>query len=342
MQEFERGNILKQYEVAVNSTRKVRGAILCNTDQGVLVLKEVGVSEKRIPALIELYEYLYNHGYDTLDMLVKNRDGECVTKGTDGKKYIVKHMPAGRECDVRKPEELISAAGNLASIHLLMKTKNIENVSEAENLEEEYKRYNRELRKVRSYIRNISSKGKFEYLFLKYYESMEAWADVALQSLQASQYKQLYQESLDVGALVHGEYNYHNILFDISSEKEKYIHRKQKIYTINFEHFKKNIQIEDLYYFLRKTMEKHGYKGWLGDGILNAYSAILPLRENELEYLKNRLIYPEKFFKITNSYYHSNKAWISTKSMEKMQLAVRQMREKEQFLQQIFGIHIQI
>ena len=41
MQEFERGNILKQYEVAVNSTRKARGAILCNTDQGVLVLESL-------------------------------------------------------------------------------------------------------------------------------------------------------------------------------------------------------------------------------------------------------------------------------------------------------------
>ena len=50
--------------------------------------------------------------------------------------------------------------------------------------------------------------------------------------------------------------------------------------------------------------------------------------KTELEYLKNRLMYPEKFFKVANSYYHSNKAWISIKNVEKMQMAVRQMKEK--------------
>ena len=56
MQDYERDNILEQYEIVVNSTRKTRGAILCSTDKGVFLMREVGVSEKRLPALIELYE----------------------------------------------------------------------------------------------------------------------------------------------------------------------------------------------------------------------------------------------------------------------------------------------
>ncbi len=95
----------------------------------------------------------------------------------------------------------------------------MENVSEAENLEEGYIRHNRELRKVRAYIRNVSPKGEFEYLFLEYFDQMEAWADAAVKSLKASGYKQLYQQSIDAGYMVHGEYNYHNILFDATSEK---------------------------------------------------------------------------------------------------------------------------
>ena len=35
MQDYERDNILEQYEIVVNSTRKTRGAILCSTDKGV-------------------------------------------------------------------------------------------------------------------------------------------------------------------------------------------------------------------------------------------------------------------------------------------------------------------
>ena len=273
-------------------------------------------------------------------MPVKNREGDYVTKGFDGSIYMLRRMPPGRECDVRRAAELFEAAGNLAKIHLLMRKKIMENVSEAENLEEGYIRHNRELRKVRAYIRNVSPKGEFEYLFLEYFDQIEAWADAAVKSLKASGYKQLYQQSIDAGYMVHGEYNYHNILFDATSEKDNYGHRKLNVYTVNFDHFKKNVQVEDLYYFLRKAMEKQGFKEWISDGILNAYSAIIPLGKNELEYLKNRLMYPEKFFKVANSYYHSNKAWISIKNVEKMQMAVRQMKEKEHFLNHFFDARI--
>ena len=78
MQDYERDNILEQYEIAVNSTRKTRGAILCSTDKGVFLMREVGVSEKRLPALIELYEYFMDYGYQTID------NGKCVGSGEFG------------------------------------------------------------------------------------------------------------------------------------------------------------------------------------------------------------------------------------------------------------------
>ena len=108
----------------------------------------------------------------------------------------------------------------------------------------------------------------------------------------------------------------------------------------NFEKFKRDVQVEDLYYFLRKVMEKQGWKVRLGDNMLNAYSAIRPLSGDEIEYLKIRLIYPEKFWKVANSYYHSNKAWISAKSIEKLDMAIRQTEEKKRFLEEIFSFHL--
>ena len=120
---------------------------------------------------------------------------------------------------------------------------------------------------------------------------------------------------------------------------------KQKMgvetFLFNFDEdiYGKEIQV-DLYYFLRKVMEKHGWRERLGDNMLNAYSAIRPLTDSEMEYLKIRLIYPEKFWKIANSYYHSNKAWISTKSIEKLELAIRQTEEEKRFLEDIFSFHL--
>ena len=78
----------------------------CSTDKGVFLMRELGVSEKRLPALIELYEYFMDYGYQTIDMPVKNREGNYVTKGFDGSIYMLRRMPPGRECDVRRAAEL--------------------------------------------------------------------------------------------------------------------------------------------------------------------------------------------------------------------------------------------
>ena len=99
---------------------------------------------------------------------------------------MLRRMPPGRECDVRRAAELFEAAGNLAKIHLLMKKKIMENVSEAENLEEGYIRHNRELRKVRAYIRNVSPKGSLNICSWSILIRWKQWADAAVKSLKAS------------------------------------------------------------------------------------------------------------------------------------------------------------
>ena len=330
MQEYEK-NILERYKIDTCSTRKVRGAVLCDTDQGLFLLSEVFAPRSRILALCELYDHLERQGYNGLDRPVPNAEGEYITILEDVKKYVMRQWFRSRECDFRKPSELLEAAGNLAKLHMIMRVK-ISSVPVAEHLEKEYQRHDRELRKVRKFIRSMTSKGEFELAFLEHFDEMYQWTEIAGDLLRQSDYDRLWQESIDCHCLVHGEYNYHNILMRCDDARRE----SDIIATTHFGRFRQNIQVEDLYYFLRKVMEKHGWKERLGDGMLNAYSAIRPLSSEEMRYLKIRLMYPEKFWKIANSYYHSNKAWISIKNIEKLNTAIRQTKEKEKFIENIF------
>ena len=337
MQEYEL-NVLEQYDIEVAGTRKTRGAVLCDTDQGLMLLKEVKVSEKRIPALYELHEYLRDQGYIWTDRIIRTKEGGYLAALEEGNQYLLKSWFQGRECDIKKPAELLAASGNLARLHMLMCRRFEHGAAPGAHLGEEYMRHNRELKKVRRFMRGISPKGEFESAFLKYFEQMYQWADGAASELEKSAYDKIYRDSVERGCMTHGEYNYHNILIlpgENSHRREPY-----QIAVTNFEKFKRDVQVEDLYYFLRKVMEKQGWKVRLGDNMLNAYSAIRPLSGDEIEYLKIRLIYPEKFWKVANSYYHSNKAWISAKSIEKLDMAIRQTEEKKRFLEEIFSFHL--
>ena len=81
---------------------------------------------------------------------------------------------------------------------------------------------------------------------------LDAFAHYYEQGCEAEQletaehnYDYLQREAAEQGKLMHGSYNYHNIIF-----------QGREVVTSNFENAKVGIQIMDLYGFLRKTMEK--------------------------------------------------------------------------------------
>lgn len=320
-------SVLDQYDIEVRSTRRGRGAILCDTNRGLFLLKELRFSEKRVPMLYRLCTHLEEAGYSRIDTPIENKEGALVSVSEDGTKYILKKWYDGKECDIRREHDITDAAKNLAQLHKILRApmdlgeKTETFVLEGEELSQEYARHNRELKKVRAFIRAKVGKTDFELSFLKHFDEMYEWAELANARLKTSAYEKLLKKSREEKTVTHGEYNYHNILMT-----------QNQIATTNFEHFHEDIQLADLYYFMRKTMEKNQWNVSLGHQILDAYSKVEMLGEAELEYMSICLSYPEKFWKAANSYYRSNKAWIPMKSLEKLDIAIRQTQEKKNFL----------
>ena len=170
-------------------------------------------------------------------------------------------------------------------------------------------------------MRSRRTKDEFELRFLQEYEGLYQWAEIAMEVLLESRCEELYQDSLRERVMVHGEYNYHNILICTDG-----------IATTNFEKFRIHVQMEDFYYFLRKTMEKHEWDARLFDHMMNAYSAICPVTDREMEYLKARFIYPEKFWKLANHYFNSRKTWIPEKSLQKLEILDMQEKKRREFV----------
>ena len=178
-------------------------------------------------------------------------------------------------------------------------------------------------------MRGQSPKGEFELEFLRYFDRMFDWARCAEEESKCRDFGKIWEASAENNTMIHGDYNYHNILVTAGGDA-----------TTNFDRCRAGIQMEDLYYFLRKAMEKHGWNVKSGDHMLDAYSAIRPLSDEEVEYLKIRLIYPEKFWKLADSYYCSNKAWVPAKNLEKLKTVVTQTEEKSRFLERLFSFSL--
>ena len=329
--------VLEKYDLEVKGTRKMRGAFFCDTNEGTMLLRETKLSEQRALFLYQVLSRLEEQSNIKVDTPVFTSEGGILAVLPDGRRYMMKRWYSGRECDVRQEAEAVRAAGQLALLHNGLNDEGIrelrggdpEGTGAAPDPLEEIRRHNRELKKVRRFIRGRPVKNAFEYLFLESFEQMYRMAERVAERMEASGCVRLYARSVREGRLFHGAYKYHNLLLT-----------EEGIAVTDFDHMKTGIQVYDLYYFLRKVMEKYSWKQKTGQKLLEAYERIRPLEQGEREYIGLMLAYPEKYWKTAGSYYHSNKAWMPEKNRDKLALVLRQSEEKSAFLEQIFSVVI--
>ena len=190
----------------------------------------------------------------------------------------------------------------------------------------EYEKHNRELRRVRKYLKQRGQKTGFEIGLLNSFDYFleqalavtEEWNRYRLENSRGHERKEtvLY---------CHGDYQYHNILWG-----------QEEWFVVNFEKCLPDNPIRDLYLFLRKLLEKSSWSVSLGKELLAAYQEERPISDESRMDLYYRLAYPEKFWKIVNFYYNSGKAWIPERNREKLEKLVVQEKEKQIFLDEIF------
>ena len=88
MREYEL-EILNQYDIEIISTRKVRGAFFCETNEGLMLLKEAGISDGRALLLYQLLRQLSGSGYENVDLPIFTKEQELISTSRDGTRYML-------------------------------------------------------------------------------------------------------------------------------------------------------------------------------------------------------------------------------------------------------------
>lgn len=321
--------ILEQYEVEIRSTVKGRGALCCDTDKGTMLLKEFRGSKERAAFLHDILEYLSKGGF-LAETIVLSKEGEVLVKDEiNNISYLLKNWYLGRECDVRNRDDILAAVRKLAAFHKL--TAGYSGMipeflkAEQDSLLQEYERHNRELNKVKNYIRNKNKKNEFEMLFMKVYESYKHQAKEVTEQLKKQSVDLGEEENRQMRGLCHGDYNQHNVLY---SQGEWVL--------LNFDQMTYDILVQDLANFIRKILEKYNWNTGLGIEMITTYDNIRKMLPEELEQLYLRLAYPKKYWKIANHYCSSRKSWISGRDIEKLEKVIEQESSRKQFLKMLF------
>ena len=132
----ERGTgVLTQYELEVIKTCRTRGAVLCETDRGLKLLKEWTGSDRRIQMEYEVLSALEEETGLQVDCCIRNREGALVCVDEDQTRYVVRNWYEGKECSTRETGEILRAAELLAKLHLALRRLEEEHILDRRRVE---------------------------------------------------------------------------------------------------------------------------------------------------------------------------------------------------------------
>ena len=228
---------LSQYDLTAERSARTRGALLCYTEQGLLILREFHGSEKKLKKQQELLLHLQANGIST-DYFLENTQGSLVSQDKDGQSFTLQRWYEGQECDTRSREDIMKSVRVLAKLHIIMRIQPQDEYKEyrQRSLKEEYTRHNQELRKIRKFIRKKGPTCTFEKKLLAAMEGFLEKGEQAVCLLEQSGYEELREQAWQEGTVCHGEYNQHNVLIS-----------REDIAVTNFGRWSYDIQMADLY-----------------------------------------------------------------------------------------------
>lgn len=312
-------SLLENYEIEVLRTWKGRGAVLCETNQGTLILKEYMGHKDKCVFQDAVLHMIQEKGFFHIETIIRNKEGELLTSDADGTCYVLKTYFEGRECNVKDKGECALAMETLAKLHkAAVIDDHLPPLGKSYTVEEEFDKHNRELRRVRKFLKEKSQKTDFELYLMQCYDY---FFQLALKTAEEFKGYGSNPESGRGAVICHGDYQHHNLIFT-----------GNVMNIINFEKCTEDRPVRDIYLFMRKLLEKSDWSDLVGFELLKAYEREYELEKEDYIQLYYRLAYPEKFWKIVNFYYNSGKAWIPGKNLEKLIKVHRQEQEKNEFL----------
>ncbi len=313
--------VLSQYELEILDVKRGRGAWLCETNQGLKLLREYKGTLKRLEFEDQVFSQMKESCRLKVDRYVRNKDGELLSSAEDGSRWIVKDWYADRECNLKDSKEVLCAIEQIASLHKVLRRIDFKEEWNLGSIlvqqpAEEMDRHNRELIRARTFIRNKRKKSEFELCVMGNYDIFFEQAMEACKGMAGFYENRGNSEEF----LCHGDLNQHHVLMCFHD-----------VAIVEFN----RMHMEDLYHFMRKAMEKHDWNLKLGMAMLETYTKILPLSDADRICLYYLFLYPEKYWKQINFYYNANKAWIPARNIEKLKDLEIQQPLRNLFLSRI-------
>ena len=318
--------ILSNYEIEIHGITKGRGNYICETEKGRKALTPFRGSKEKGMQLKQTLEALEQNGF-VVEQIELNKDLEAVTEDENtGERFLLKTYVEGTEINTDRLEDMKEAVKVMAIFHNAVKKiepRMLQTVLR-ESVVELYQRHYRELKNAKNYIRNRKKRNEFEQIYLKNFDKNKSLAERSLELLEKQ------EKDIECYQLCHGDFNQHNIVL-VGGRYQ----------LINLENLSYNWSMTDLANFMRKMLEKNDWDVRIGMELIGTYNSYRKIEKREQAQLYGLLLFPEKFWKVTNHYMNSRKSWISERDIDKLKRVIAQEELRLNFMENVFSFRME-
>ena len=118
---YDRGlEVLEQYGLTAKSVTRGRNALICDTEQGLKIIREFWGSPRKMEQQQRLQQHCREGGFLLVDQVMINQEGQVISRDEEGNPYVVRDWFVGKECDTRSEEDIRKCIFSMARLHTVM------------------------------------------------------------------------------------------------------------------------------------------------------------------------------------------------------------------------------
>lgn len=309
MREFE---IERQFDIKIENIKPNKGVYLLKTDKGLKCLKKINYGTQKLLFVYGAKEHLMKNGFPRVDRYCVNTEGNPYALVNEDI-YTLSGWIDGRECDFKIKDDLVNAAKSLAHMHIASKgyepPENSKLKTDLGRWPSLMEKRVRSLDKMRDMGRKKGNKGSFD---LNYTKTIQFYKDLgkrAINVLDSSMYMNLCRITEEEKGFCHHDFTYHNIIID----------KEDNVNVIDFDYCKREIRTYDISAFMIKVLKRVNWDIEHAQLIIDSYNDVSPLKEEEYRVLFAFLLFPQRFWRLSNRYYYNEVNWPSNTFNNKLE-----------------------
>lgn len=324
MREFE---IERQFDIKIESIKPNKGIYFLKTDKGTRCLKKINYGIQKLLFVYGAKEHLINNGFSTVDRYFLNAEGLPYALVNEDI-YTLSEWIDGRECDFQNREDLIIATKTLAKLHISSKgyepPENSKLKTDLGRWPHLMEKRIKSLDKMKDMARKKGAKSPFDLNYVKIVQFYKDLGKRAVNILNDSQYMELCRITEEEKSFCHHDYTYHNIIID----------KDNSVSIIDFDYCKREIKVFDISNFMIKVLKRVNWDIDYAKVIIDAYNSVNPLSEDEYRVLFAFLVFPQRFWRLSNRYYYNEVNWAPNTFNKKIEELISEQDNYLKFIEE--------